>query len=166
MRKFFFFFFILAIITASCQTGQKVAPVDPAEAKAAVTRILDSHWSAVKAKDADAVMALLTDDFLSCGTDPREFWNKTDLYNSVRQMLADTSFHFDVTVDRREIRIARDGNSAIAIEQMVVKPFSQKMPIRTVFHLVRENNAWLIDFSGTSFLVNNEDIEKLNKALE
>ena len=141
-------------------------PVDMTESKEAVARVLDAHWSAVSAKDADAVIALVTDDFLSCGTDPEEFWNKTDMYNTVKQMLANTEFKIDITVDKREIRIARDGNSAIALEQMFLEPYSKKIPVRTVYHLVKENNTWLIDFTSTGFIPKNKDIDKLNKALE
>jgi len=141
-------------------------PADLTASKIAVTKVLDSHWSAVKAKDADAVIALVTDDFLSCGTDSKEFWNKADMYNTIKQMLADTSLKIDITVDKREIRIAKDGNSAIALEQMFMKPFSQKIPVRTIYHLVKINDIWLIDFTSTGFIPDNEDIGKLNKALE
>jgi hypothetical protein len=71
--------FIFAVIFVSCQTKTKVMPVDINESKKAVTRVLNEHWSAVRAKDADAVIALVTDDFLSCGSDPEEFWDKTDM---------------------------------------------------------------------------------------
>ncbi len=137
-----------------------------AGSKEAVARVLDAHWSAVKAKDADAVIALVTDDFLSCGSDPKEFWNKHDMYNSIKQLLANSELKIDITVDKREIRIAKDGNSAIAFEQMFLKPFSLKIPVRTVYHLVKENNTWLIDFTSTGFIPDNNDIDKLNKALE
>jgi uncharacterized protein (TIGR02246 family) len=158
------FIFIMAI--DSCQTKTKVIPVDMTESNEAVTRILDAHWSAVKAKDAEAVIALVTDDFLSCGSDPKEFWNKTEMYNTIKQVFANTELETDITIDKREIRIAGDGKSAIALEQMFMKPFSQKLPVRTVYHLVKDKNRWLIDFSSTSFIPRNEDIDKLNKALE
>jgi len=141
-------------------------PVNVKEPEEAVAKVLDAHWSAVKAKDADAVIALVTDDFLSCGTDSKEFWNKTDMYNTIKQMLANSELKIDIKVDKREIRIAKDGNSAIAFEQMFLIPFSQKIPVRTVYHFVKENNTWLIDFTSTGFIPNNDDIEKLNKALE
>lgn len=136
------------------------------ESENAVARVLDAHWSALKAKDGDAVIALVSEDFLSCGSDPEEFWNKKDMYNTVKQMLANNESEIDITVDKREIRIARDGNSAIAFEQMFLTPYSLKIPVRTVYHLVKENNTWLIDFTSTGFIPNNEDIDKLNKALE
>ena len=136
------------------------------ESKQEVSRVLDAHWSALKAKDADAVIALVSEDFLSCGSDPKEFWNKAEMYNTVKQMLANTKLIIDITVDKREIRISKDGNSAIAFEQMFLTPFSQKIPVRTVYHFVKEDDSWLIDFTSTGFIPNNDDIEKLNRALD
>jgi uncharacterized protein (TIGR02246 family) len=155
--------FIFVSVMVSCQIKTKV---DMTESKEAVARLLDAHWSALQAKDADAVIALVTDDFLSCGSDPKEFWNRTDMYNTIKQMLAKSEFKIDITVEKREIRVARDGTSAIAFEQMFLTPYSAKIPVRTVYHLVKENNTWLIDFTSTGFIPNNEDIDKLNKALE
>lgn len=136
------------------------------ESKNEVAMVLDAHWNALKSRDADAVIALLSEDFLSCGSDPKEFWNKTDMYNTIKQTLTDSELKTDITVDKREIRIAKDANSAIAFEQMFLTSFSQKIPVRTVYHLVKENNNWLIDFTSTGFIPNNADIDKLNKALE
>ena len=134
--------------------------------KDAVAKVLDDHWSALKAKNPDAVIALVSEDFLSCGSDPEEFWNRTEMYTTLKQMLANSDFKLDITVDIREIRISKDGNSAIAFEQMFLTQYSQKMPVRTVYHLVKENNNWLIDFTSTGFIPKNEDIDKINKALE
>lgn len=166
MKRFLFGLFTGAAVFISCQTNTKVLPADLAEAKVAVTKVLEAHWSAVKAKDADAVIALLTDDALSCGSDSKEFWSKADIYNNIRQMFADTSFRADITIDKREIRVARDGNSAIAFEQMFLKPFSRRLPVRNVYHLVKNNGIWQMDFTSVGFIPDNEDIVRLNKALE
>jgi ketosteroid isomerase-like protein len=166
MKRLLFVLFIVAVGFTSCHTKIKVLPADLTAAKVAVTKALDSHWTAVKAKDANAVMALLTDDVLSCGTDPEEFWNKTDMYANIRQMFADTSLKVDITIDKREIRIAADGNSAVALEQMFLKPFSRKIPVRSIYHLVKIYDIWQFDFTSVGFIPNNEDIGKLNKALE
>lgn len=166
MKRLLLVLFIVAMVFTSCQTKTGVLPADLTAAKDAVAKALDAHWTAVKAKDADAVMALLTDDVLSCGSDSKEFWNKRDLYNSILQAFADTSLMTDITIDKREIRIAKDGNSAIAVEQMYMKPYSQKIPVRTVYHLVKTNNIWQFDFTSVAFIPDNEDIDRLNKALE
>jgi ketosteroid isomerase-like protein len=151
---------------SSCQTKTKVLPADLTAAKVAVLKVLDTHWYAVKAKDANAIMALLTDDVLSCGTDSKEFWSKTDMSNTIKQMFADTSLKIDITIDKRVIRIAKDGTSAIALEQMFMKPYSQKIPVRNIYHLVKVIDIWQFDFTSVSFIPNNKDIGKLNKALE
>ncbi len=78
--------------------------------KNAVARVLDTHWSAVQAKNADAVIDLVTDDFLSCGSDPNEFWNKGEMYNNIRQMFANPELKIEITVDKRVLRIAGDCN--------------------------------------------------------
>ena len=164
MKKYVLLLFIVALIITSCQT--KVIPVDLAAAKVAVTKVLDNYWSAFKAKDANAVLTLYTDDILSCGSDSKELLNKAEISNAIKQMLADSSLKINFTLDKREIRIAKDGNSAIALEQMLWRPMSQKIPIRIVYHLVKVNDNWLFDFLSASFIPNNEDISKLNKALE
>ena len=164
MKKALCFLILVNMMLASCHTKTEVMTVDMTELKNAVSNVLDAHWAAVKAKDADGVIALVTDDFLSCGTDSKEFWNKSDMYKTVKLMFDNPGLEFEITVDKREIRIARDGSSAIALEQMFLTPFSSKMPVRTVYHLVRENDAWLIDFTSTGFIPDNDDIDKLNKA--
>ena len=151
---------------SSSQTKTKVMPVDLTAAKVAVLKVFDTHWFAVKAKDADAIMDLLTEDVLACGSDSKEFWSKTDMSDTIKQMFADTSFKMDIKIDKRVIRIAKDGNSAIALEQMFMRPYSQKIPVRNIYHLVKVNDIWQFDFTSVSFIPDNEDIDKLNKALE
>jgi uncharacterized protein (TIGR02246 family) len=166
MKRHILVLFIVAMVFTSCHKNTKVLPADLTSAKVDVTKVLDTHWSAVKAKDANAIMNLLADDALSCGTDSKEFWSKTEMSNNIKQMFADTSLKIDFIIDKREIRIAKDGNSAIALEQMFMKPYSQKIPVRNIYHLVKVNDIWQIDFTSVSFIPDNEDIDKLNKALE
>lgn len=157
---------IFTMALASCQTKNTIMPVDKTESEKAVTRVLDEHWSAVKAKDADAVLALLSDDILACGSDSKEFWTKTDISNNIEQAFADTSSKIEIKIDKRVIRIAKDGNSAIALEQMFLTAYSSKIPVRNIYHLIKVNDDWLFDFTSVSFIPDNEDIGKLNKALE
>jgi uncharacterized protein (TIGR02246 family) len=166
MKKVLFVLFVVAMIIASCQTKTKVAPVDLAAAKVVVTELLDKFSSGMKSKDANALSSLFTDDCLICGTDSKELLNKVDWSNMMVQTFADTSLNMNYTIDKREIRVSKDGNSAIALEQTFFKSFSQKMPVRIIYHLVKGNDNWLFDFFSISFIPNNEDIGKLNKALE
>jgi len=166
MKKTFYVMLVAVMIITACQTKTKIVPVDTAAAKVAVTAVLDMYNSAMKAKDVNALMKLLTDDGLYCGTDSKELLNKADLSNMMNQSFADTTLVIDYSIDKREIRIAADGNSAIAVEQMFLKAFSQKIPIRMVYHLIKNNDNWLFDFVSWNFIPNNEDLGKLNKALE
>ncbi|MCX6262376.1 MAG: nuclear transport factor 2 family protein [Bacteroidia bacterium] len=166
MKKVFFVLFVVAMINTSCQTKTKVAPVDLAAAKVTVTELLDKFSSGMKSKDANILTSLFTEDCLICGTDSKELLNKVDWSNMMVQTFADTSLNMNYTIDKREIRVSKDGNSAIALEQTFFKSFSQKMPVRIIYHLVKGNDNWLFDFFSISFIPNNEDIGKLNKALE
>ena len=166
MKKTFYVLLVAVMIITACQTKTKIVPVDTAVAKVAVTAVLDMYNSAMKAKDVNALMKLLTDDGLYCGTDSKELLNKADLSNMMNQSFADTTLVMNYSIDKREIRIAADGNSAIAVEQMFFKAFSQKIPIRMVYHLIKNNDNWLFDFVSWNFIPNNEDLGKLNKALE
>ena len=166
MKRTFYLMLVAVIIITACQPKTKIVPVDTAAAKVAVTTVLDKYNSAFKAKDVNAIMTLLTTDGLYCGTDSKELMDKASLSNMMNQTLVDTSLKVNYTIDKREIRIAADGNSAIAVEQMFFKAFSQKIPMRMVYHLVKNNDNWLFDFVSWNFIPNNEDLGKLNKALE
>jgi ketosteroid isomerase-like protein len=134
--------------------------------KVAVNALLDKYDSAFKAKDAPTLIALLAEDGLFCGTDPSEIWDKKQISDGWKQYFADTSLLIDYTVDKREILIAEDGNSAIAIEQFYFKLFSPNIQWRTIFHAVKAGEGWKFDFISWNLIPKNEDIEKLNKAVE
>jgi ketosteroid isomerase-like protein len=166
MKKIYYLFFVAVMIIAACQTKTKIVPVDTAAANGAVTNVLDKWNAAMKAKDVSTMTALLTDDGLLCGTDPSEFWDKKTYLDEWTKLSADTSFAVDYSLDKREIRVAADGNSALAIEQMYFKAMSEHMPFRLVYHLVKKDGDWQFDFISWNFIPKNEDIPKLNKALE
>jgi hypothetical protein len=79
--------------------------------------------------------------------------------------MSDTSMNFNYSVDKREIRIAADGNSAIALEQFYMKVMTQKIPCRLIFHVVKSGDNWMIDFLSWSLIPKNEDLVKLDNAL-
>lgn len=147
--------------------AQKAKQLEGKEAsKVAVNALLDKYDSAFKAKDAPAVIALLAEVGLFCGTDPSEIWDKKQISDGWTQAFADTSFMLDFTVDKREILIAEDGNSAIAIEQLYFKIISPNIPWRIIFQAIKSGEDWKLDFISWNFIPKNEDIEKINKAVE
>jgi tetratricopeptide (TPR) repeat protein len=147
--------------------AQKAKQLEGKEAsKAAVNVLLDKYDSAFKAKDAPTLIALLAEDGLFCGTDPSEIWDKKQISDGWPQAFADTSMMLDFTVDKREILIAEDRNSAIAIEQFYFRLFSPNIQWRAIFHAIKSGEDWKLDFISWNFIPKNEDIEKLNKAVE
>jgi len=166
MKKTIYIFSIAVIIITACQPKTKIVAVDTAAAKIAVTTLLDKYNSAWNAKDANTLISLLTEDGLFCGTDPSELMDKKTLSAGWTQAMSDTSMNFNYSVDKREIRIAADGNSAIAIEQFYMKVIIQKISCRLIYHVVKSGDNWMIDFLSWSLIPKNEDLVKLNNALE
>ena len=83
--------------------------------KDAVADLFDKYYSALNAKDAAILATFLTEGALVCGTDPSEFWNKVQITDLWTQSLADTTFKVNITINKREIRVADNGNSAIVV---------------------------------------------------
>ncbi len=164
--RFFQVFSIVLLLVIGCQPVTETELVDLTAAKDAVNTQLDNLHSAMKAKDIDAYMTFFTDDGLYCGTDPGEFWDREQYLSSAAQMFANDSLVFNYSIDKREIRVDPDGNSATSVEQFIVKWFCPKIPIRIISHFVKIDDDWKIDFLSLSLVPKNDDMGKLNKALE
>ena len=166
MKKIYYLTIVAALLIVACQQTPKTIPVDIAGEKVAIAALFDKLNSAFNAKDAAALATFLTEDALSCGTDPSEFWNKKQITDLWTQGFADTALKINYSYSKREIRVAADGNSAIVVEQYIMPFLSSKIPLRTVYNAVKTNDNWMIDFISWNFIPKNEDIPKLNKALE
>jgi uncharacterized protein (TIGR02246 family) len=166
MKKTLFAILLAALTLMSCQTKTKPAVVDTEAAKAAVTQVLDKFDTGMNTRNANSLLALFMEDCFICGTDSKELLTKEEWSTYMKDAFADTTLNVNMKADKREIRIAKDGASAMAIEQTMFKFFCPKIPLRIVYHLVKNNDAWMIDFFSIALIPNNEDIGKLNKALE
>ena len=133
--------------------------------KAALNEILDKIDTAILASDVSTIASYLSEDFLMCGTDPSEFWNKQEIIDLWSQMLDNSGFEFKYIGDR-EMRLAPDGNSAIVVTQFFMPVFTPKIPWRNTYYFVKTDDSWMIHFWGTAFIPKNEDIPKLNEVLE
>ena len=162
-------FAILAIIfVAGCQPKvQDVQdePVDLATVKDSISLVIDNYLKAVNGKDLEAYSNLLADDGLFCGSDPREFWNKNQVVDLMKQQFADTSFNWTLSPTKQEIKVASDGKSAIIVNQYLITELSPKIPMREITHLIKTDNKWLISFNSWNFITENENVGKLNQAL-
>ena len=160
------FFSLVLVLFIGCQTNTKTEHVDLTATEEAITTILDNYHEAMIAGNVDDIMTLLDNEGLYCGTDPVELWDKETLSNAMTEAMADSSFTLDYSIDKRKIRVAVDGSTALVLEQFKMSVLSEKIPIRFISHLVKTDENWKIDFISWSFIPNNEDIAKLNSALE
>ena len=166
MKKIFIMLSIAVVVITACQQTPQTIPVDIAGEKVAISALFDKYNSAFNAKDAAAMATFLTEDALSCGTDPSEFWNKKQITDLWTQGFADTALKINYSYSKREIRVAADGNSAIVVEQSIMPFLSSKISLRKVCNAVKTNDNWMIDFISWNLIPLNEDIPKLNKAVE
>jgi len=166
MGKTFYVLIAAVMILTACQQKPKAVIADQEAVKAAVSVTLDKFHSAMKAKDAVQMMAMFAENGLFCGTDSKEFYDKPALSGEMTRMFADTTLKINYPVNKREIRSAPDGNSAIAVDQIFINFICPKIPVRAVFHLAKTGENWLIDFYSLSLIPDNADLGKLNKAME
>jgi hypothetical protein len=167
MKKIYYLLVAAAMIISACQPKPKPVTVDITAEKAAVTTLFDKYHAAIKGMDVNAMATMIADDGLICGTDPSEFWAKKPLIDEWTKVASDTSIKkFDYTIDKREIRIESDGNSAVIIEQLILPIITSKIPVRLIYHAVKVEDKWLFDFISYNFILKNEDIARVTKALE
>ncbi|HET7732913.1 MAG TPA: nuclear transport factor 2 family protein [Paludibacter sp.] len=155
------------IFAALLMSGCKSKTPDMESSMKAINELLDKNEAAIKNRNLDSMAALLDDRGLYCGTDPSELWTKKQICDEYARMFADSTVNFDRTVvSKREIRVQEDGNSAIVIEQWIIEQLFPKMPVRMITQLIKEGNAWKINFTSISLIPLNNDVVKLNKAME
>ncbi|MFN8255965.1 MAG: nuclear transport factor 2 family protein [Bacteroidales bacterium] len=166
MKKSIYITLLAVLLTTACKPKNETANVDTAAAKESVNKILDDYLKAWKLKDTKAIAELFSDDGLYLGTDPSEFFDKKKMMEIFSQQFADTSVNYNYTVDKREIKIAKDGNSALVAEQFSITDFSSKIQIRLISQLIKVDNNWQYNFISFALIPKNEDLGKIFKAVE
>jgi ketosteroid isomerase-like protein len=165
MKKILYMMIVFTFIMTSCQQKTKAPSFDQAAVKTELTQVMDNIYKAYNAKDTTALMAFLTVDGLFCGTDPKEFWDKAAYARRTSAAFADTSYKPNLKVDKREIQLASDGNSAIVVDQFFME-WSKQIPVRNIFHMVKSENKWFCDFLGSNLAPTNEDMPKIIGAVK
>ncbi len=157
---------VLVMLLTSCQ--QKPAPVavDPEAVKAELAIFMDEYNAAYKVLDINKMTALFNDDALFLGTDPAEIWDKNQIIDYFLSSGFDSTTILEFEIDRREIRVAADGNSAIIVEQFYVPLMSPKIAVRCIDKVVKTGDGWKFDFISWNMIPRNEDLPKLNAVLE
>lgn len=160
-------FLIAALLLLGIASPQKANATKKEKAEIEVAAVLDNLHSLFKAKDVETYSLLLSDEGLYCGTDSKEFWDKASIIKLQKEIFSTPDFQIDYKVTKQVIRVAEDGKSALAVEQFVSPGmFSPHIPVRITTHHIKTKNGWKIDFIGWSLVPDNEDLEKIIKALE
>ncbi len=164
MKKIYFLSFVAVMLIVACQQTPKVVPVDIQAEEATLNGFMDKLDTAFKAGDNSMFLASLIDDALVCGTDPSEFWSKQQILEQFKQDSAAAAPEYEYISDR-VLKVAPDGNSAVVVTQLML-PWSPKIPLRIVYHFVKTDDKWMIQVINWAFIPKNEDIKKLNEAVE
>lgn len=155
---------VLAIVFSACQ---KMA--EPKADLAAVTKevnaFMEKNIQIFETNDTTSLNSIYADDAVILGTDPSEFWSKTQNIREWKKMI-EAGFVFKHSDIKRDIRVSQDGNSAIVTEQYFVPDFSTKIQIRAVYLVKKVTDNWQIDYLSWALIPQNKDIEKLNTALQ
>ncbi len=165
MKKIYLILSVAMVAITACQQTPKTVSVDIEAEKAAINDLVDKVNSAMQAQDVATLTSFFTDDLICLGSDPSELWNKKQITELWTQMLADTAPEINL-IGKRVIKVAADGKSAVAVDQYFMPMFTPDIPFRNVYYLIKTDDNWMIDFSSTALIPKNEEIPKLNKALE
>ena len=151
---------ILALMMAPLfgQMNSKVTADD-------IESFIKTYYKASQEGDITLISPLLADDGLFCGTDPSEYWNKNDILEMFEQSFTGEAPDMSEMVKKRVIHLSDNGMSAMIVEHIAME-WSPNIPIRQTFHVTRNGDAWHIDFIGWAFIADNDDIGKLNAAVE
>jgi hypothetical protein len=166
MKKTPLLMWAVVMIMTSCQQKPATVIVDPEAVKVELATFMDEYNVAYKAMDINKMTAFCNDNAMFLGTDPSEFWNKQQIIDYFMAQGTDSTMKIEFKVDRREILVAADGKSAIVVEQFFIPLISTKIQVRCIDKVVKVNDKWMFDLLSWNIVARNEDIPKLNAALE
>ena len=164
MKMIYCFLLIAMAVFTSCQPNSKQVPFDPVATKQDLTKTLDKMYLAYNNRDIQTFLSLMADDGLFCGTDPNNIWDKPTYSTLMTIMFADPKFAPNIALDRREICLGKDGNSAMVVDQFFFE-WNKKIPVRHIAHFVRNGDLWTCNFLSTTFIPKDEDLDKIFKAV-
>ncbi|MFC2119137.1 nuclear transport factor 2 family protein [Bacteroidota bacterium] len=157
---------LLLIVLILLSFGACNPKVDVVAEKDLITNALDEIYNAMQTKDADSYLKFFDEGGLFCGSDPGEFWDYEAAKKIINDMMSNSSLNTKYTIDKREIRVADDGKTAITLEQYTVEYVSKYIPARIINHFVKKDGNWLIDFMSFGLIPYNADIGKINGAFQ
>ena len=131
---------VFVLTTTACQQQTQKAPVDIKAEEAAINDLLNTMIHAFKAQDVPTLETLFADDMVATGSDPSEWFDRQQMTDMWKQMLAQP-FELD-TIGTPRLKVAPDGHSAFAIQQYYMPAFSSKLAFRNGYHLIKTGGKW------------------------
>jgi hypothetical protein len=161
VKKILLLLSIIAFAMAACQ--QTTEPVDIEAEETLISEMLITFMDHKKNQEFDSLVPYLSEDVLGCGSDPGGFFNKEEIIEGWHAMEGE-NFPDMSLIGGRVVKVAPDGKSAIAVEQMNLS-LIPNIPCRTVYYLLKTEGKWVISFFSTSLVPMNKDLEAIIKAV-
>ncbi len=161
--KNIYLYLVLAIVISACQKKTEVK-VDQATLTEQVNTFMEKNRKIWETNDTSALRGIYAEDLVILGTDPSELWNKNQYLDEWKKMIQG-GFEFKHSEIKRDIRVSKDGNSAMVSEQYFIPMLSEKFQVRAIFHVEKNSDNWQINYLSWSVIPRNADIEKINAAL-
>jgi hypothetical protein len=166
MKKINLLLLLVAILLAGCQQKAEKETVDLDAARAELEALSDSYYDAWEMRDIEMLEGMIADWGLYAGTDPKEFWNKEQILDLWKRFFANPDATLDYTPIGRNINVSPCGMTAVIVNQGTHNKWSPNIPVRLTFHALKMGESWQIVFINWSFVFKNEDVKRLNAALD
>ncbi len=165
MKKTVFILSLVTLLAAiSCQRTPEPLTVDYEVEEAAINDVFDMLNKAFIAGDVNTLASLLSEDLMGLGSDLNEVFNKKTVTDLWTQMFAAGPIAYE-PFGNRMIKLAPDGKSATVIEQYMMPAFSEILPFRNSYHIIKIEDDWKILLFNTAITPKNEHIPIINAAL-
>lgn len=164
MKKIFLFTAVAIAALSACQQAPKAVTADIEAEKSVIDSLFDVFYTAFSKQDVATLSSFLAEDALCMGTDPSEFFNKQQFTDMWTQMLSGGAPELTF-VSERKVLVAADGRSATVVDQYLM-PSYFKIPWRNAYHLAKTDAGWKILVINVAFIPRNEDLPKLDAAIE
>ena len=161
MKKITQLFVLCLVVLSACQP--QTQPVDFAAEESAVKEVLDQIVAAGREPSAEKLLALFSEDIVSIGTDPTEFWTAQEVRDMFNQML--TQPVELKMVGEPVVKIAPDGHSAFASHEYYMPMFSEKILFRNGYSLYKTEGKWKIFAINSGCILKNEDLPKIDEVV-
>jgi hypothetical protein len=165
MKKLIFALFASVMLMSSCDQKQAPVPMDTAAAEEELIQVMDKMYEAYNGKDGESFVSVLSETGLFIGTDPDEYWDHASFSKAMTMMLADTAFHPDLTIERREIRFEDNGVEAFVVDQFYSE-WCKEIPMRNVYHFIKSDGEWKCDFSSMALIPLNASLPAICSAVK